>query len=181
MVCGFTKQNQKCGYRVLSILRDYKERCQVKYDQSQWAQEECGAVLCPQHRCGRNCFSSGVSPGNLHRPYSIITKDLISPSPSLCYHWGSMQNSWLAFWWCSALMNTHLNMMWDVPPNLHLQSGATAIVHTRLLASAEWADNKTSKVLLASPFQFLFSCLQMATAFTLFTACNSLSLRDLPA
>lgn len=77
MVCGFTKQNQKCGYRVLSILRDYKERRQVNYDQSQWAQEECGAVLCPQHRCGRNCFSSGVSPGNLHRPHSVITKDLM--------------------------------------------------------------------------------------------------------
>lgn len=119
------------------------------------------------------------------------------------YLWGSMQRPWLALWWCSALVNTHLNTLWDVPPSLYLQFSAMAVCSPESLPAVQCRGRMFLQTSIHNSVLWLLSTLfwllqneqitrlhrvslsllsnSSVLVFTLFAACSVLSLKELPA
>lgn len=148
------------------------------------------AVLCPQHCCGRNCFSSGVSAGNLHTPYSIITKGLtllpiatpvlplgINAEPLACalVTLCSSEHSFKYVVRCSSKSLSAVQCRGRMFLQTSIHNSVLWLLSTLfwLLQTEQITRlHKVSSSLLSN-FSFL--------VFTLFTACSALSLKELPA
>ena len=147
------------------------------------------AVLCPQHCCGRNCFSSGVSAGNLHIPYSIITKGLkLLPiaTPMLPLGINAEPLACALVMLCSSEHSFKYVVRCSPKSLSAVQCCDLMFLQTSIHDSVLWLLSTLSWLLqneqitglprvsssLLSTFSFL--------VFTLFTACSVLSLKELP-
>lgn len=112
-----------------------------------------------------------------------------SPSPPLCYLWGSMQRPWLALWWCSALGEHSFKYVVRCSPKslpavlcrgrMFLQTSIHSSV-LWLLSTLFWLLQNEQITRLHRVSLSLLSNFSLLV-FTLFTACSVLSLKELPA